>query len=256
METGITIKTSRLEEFCAGQGYEIFLPWEEDDIDEIDLSLYEEYEPNTVLAGCKLYLSDDYDFLCMFLGREIVAVCSCFTYTLESIIGEIHVLVDTKLRHHKIGSTIVDVMLEITDADETYLVGSVSAFADYMGAEFSHCEHLMVVGPTVNKLLTTPLFVHKKLTVGPTTLTGSIDNIEVCSLQLDCFGDYVCISQVFTHENYRRNGYASDLFVHAFNMFPDKKFMLQVSGSNQAAISLYIKLGFNFSETTEYYRIE
>lgn len=68
--------------------------------------------------------------------------------------------------------------------------------------------------------------------------------------------DYINIANVYTNKAFRGRGLAGCLIDCAAKDFPDKKLLLQVSGSNTAAIHAYTKAGFEFIKTYDYYRAE
>lgn len=65
--------------------------------------------------------------------------------------------------------------------------------------------------------------------------------------------DYVNIANVYTNKKYRGQGFAGRLLDAAAADFPQKKLLLQVSGSNTAAIRAYTCNGFTFYKTFDYY---
>ena len=69
---------------------------------------------------------------------------------------------------------------------------------------------------------------------------------------LEC-RDYVNIANVYTNKKYRGQGFAGRLIDAAAADFPQKKLLLQVSGSNTAAIHAYTCNGFTFYKTFDYY---
>lgn len=69
---------------------------------------------------------------------------------------------------------------------------------------------------------------------------------------LEC-SDYVNIANVYTNKKYRGQGFAGRLIDAAAADFPQKKLLLQVSGSNTAAIRAYTCNGFTFYKTFDYY---
>lgn len=68
--------------------------------------------------------------------------------------------------------------------------------------------------------------------------------------------DYINIANVYTNKAFRGRGLAGCLIGCAAKDFPDKKLLLQVSGSNTAAIHAYTKAGFEFIKTYDYYKAE
>lgn len=68
--------------------------------------------------------------------------------------------------------------------------------------------------------------------------------------------DYINIANVYTNIAFRGRGLAGCLIDCAAKDFPDKKLLLQVSGSNTSALHAYIKAGFEFIKTYDYYKAE
>ena len=68
--------------------------------------------------------------------------------------------------------------------------------------------------------------------------------------------NYINIANVYTNKAFRGRGLAGCLIDCAAKDFPDKKLLLQVSGSNTAAIHAYTKAGFEFIKTYDYYKAE
>lgn len=80
---------------------------------------------------------------------------------------------------------------------------------------------------------------------------ASEDGSVICSCNLSEYESSVCISDVFTEEGFRRQGYASYLVgtLAGEAVRSGKKAMLHVSGSNKSAVSLYKKLGFSVKDS-------
>ena len=71
---------------------------------------------------------------------------------------------------------------------------------------------------------------------------------------LEC-SDYVNIANVYTNKKYRGRRFAGQLINAVSADFPQKKLLLQVSGSNTAAIHAYTEAGFTFLKSIDYYSI-
>lgn len=82
------------------------------------------------------------------------------------------------------------------------------------------------------------------------------DGTSAASCTIYECSDYINIANVYTNKAFRGRGLAGCLIDCAAKDFPDKKLLLQVSGSNTAAIHAYTKAGFEFIKTYDYYRAE
>ena len=67
--------------------------------------------------------------------------------------------------------------------------------------------------------------------------------------------DYVNIANVYTAPKYRGHRFAGRLIDTVGADFPQKKLLLQVSGSNTAAIHAYTEAGFTFLKSIDYYSV-
>lgn len=84
-------------------------------------------------------------------------------------------------------------------------------------------------------------------------------NLLIGGVSYSCVLDEAEILQVCISSNQQRNGYASQLFGHLFDMLIDSgvtQVFLEVRCNNTPAINLYHKLGFNIiAERKNYYKI-
>lgn len=77
--------------------------------------------------------------------------------------------------------------------------------------------------------------------------------ISRCSV-VEC-SDYINIANVYTAPKYRGHRFAGRLIDTVGADFPQKKLLLQVSGSNTAAIHAYTEAGFTFLKSIDYYSV-
>lgn len=287
------IKTSFFEKLIQDNHYDAYLPWEEDGKSSVSLVSLDATDktnesttgtnntaktPLQTIPGCQVFSVEDYDLVCAFLGDILIGFASAFSYTDESEMCELYVLVDQSVRRHHIGTALVDILMNQITCDTCYLVGSVSSFADYIGATYSHSEHFMkrestrycnecaqpdsssVNAPAIpvpeltdvqSSAASLEYFVEEE--DGALYYIACLNGEEVCSLRLDEYEDFVSIAEVFTDVAHRRCGYALSLLEYIFTEYPHKDCMLQVSGNNTSAVKLYLKCGFTFTETTDYY---
>ena len=77
------------------------------------------------------------------------------------------------------------------------------------------------------------------------TYVYKLNNIIIGFIHIQELIDEVDIIDIVIAEEYRRKGYGSKLLSYVLDMYKDKKFILEVSKDNSAAISLYHNNGFN-----------
>lgn len=144
------------------------------------------------------------------------------------------------------------------------LVGSNEYFAESCGFAYSHSEHFMTRKPYNDNYISMPCSSTQQppslsitrtshRTPGHHTYRLFCDgrSASKCTV-LEC-SDYVNIANVYTNKKYRGQGFAGLLIDAAAADFPQKKLLLQVSGSNTAAIRAYTGNGFTFYKTFDYY---
>lgn len=165
------------------------------------------------------------------------------------------------------------------------LVGSNEYFAESCGFIYSHSEHFMTRKSYNDNYIS---MQHSSTQQTPdinirNVNTSDLKSALICSqpsisitrtshmkpghhtYRLFCDGrsaskctvsecsDYVNIANVYTNKKYRGQGFAGRLIDAAAADFPQKKLLLQVSGSNTAAIRAYTGNGFTFYKTFDYY---
>ncbi len=164
------------------------------------------------------------------------------------------------------------------------LTGSNEHFAQGCGFSYSHSEHFMTRKPYSQLDTTHTLANHNDIGQEQHIKHGNIadckSNHSKCSIaitrtshkapghhtyRLFCDGssaskctvlecsDYVNIANVYTNKKYRGRRFAGQLINTVATDFPQKKLLLQVSGSNTAAIHAYTEAGFTFLKTFDYY---
>lgn len=144
------------------------------------------------------------------------------------------------------------------------LVGSNEYFAESCGFTYSHSEHFMTRKSYNDNYISMPYSSTQQpsslsitrtshRTPGHHTYRLFCDGRSAsrCTV-LEC-SDYVNIANVYTNKKYRGQGFAGRLIDAAAADFPQKKLLLQVSGSNTAAIRAYTCNGFTFYKTFDYY---
>ena len=207
---------------------------------------------------------------------------------------ELSVIIAPAYRMHRLGTFILSEMISaITESHKKllqndvthdcpaflFLVGSNEYFAQRNGFEYSHSEHFMqresfydcgsAIRPTQN-VYTENVFKENTFTENA-SCTLSVKRRACCeeghyTYRLFSEGtsavrctiyecsDYINIANVYTNKAFRGRGLAGCLIDCAARDFPDKKLLLQVSGSNTAAIHAYAKAGFEFIKTYDYYK--
>ncbi|MGN1187132.1 MAG: GNAT family N-acetyltransferase [Lachnospiraceae bacterium] len=242
-------------------------------------------------SGIRLYSDQNTSALYLLShSNKLIGFCSAFSYMDKdnSIIYELSVMIAPAYRRHRLGTFILSAMIsEITESHNTLmkdtaihdcpafllLAGNNEYFAQRNGFEYSHSEHFMQ---------REPFFVISKnaccscmtLSCGMTNDTHISVKRHACREQghyvyrlfsdgtsaarctvYEC-SDYINIANVYTNIAFRGRGLAGCLIDCAARDFPDKKLLLQVSGSNTAAIHAYTKTGFEFIKTYDYYKAE
>lgn len=260
--------------------YEPYLP----DLYESDysFSLIKTYPKTHPLNGLCLYCDSSDSMLLILKDDRILGFSSYFSYYRKT--SEISVLVDPDFRRHKIGSTLVfeiinkinqlnnietDCEKESSDYDDNsrdkefdhpsciLLTGSNESFANYCGFSYSHSEHFMQYDISKKSIKSTKenniRFDCHKNKNGHMTISMYLNDKRVSRLRLDFFDSYINISKVYTNKAYRKKGYAGMLLKYVITNIADKNLLLQVSGSNTTAIHAYLRAGFTFIHTIDYY---
>lgn len=287
----INIKT--LENFikeCSLHGFDDYEPYINYDLEP----KAQEAAFNTPLlnnSGLKLFEDKNSSalFLADYKGR-LIGYCSAFPYLDKSgyLLYEISVLITPDYRRHRLGSLLVSRMLSLIGNEgglkgntsdtgsecevHILLSGSNEGFAEHNGFTYSHSEHFMVRRPYSEQDKETSVMDTAKAqaadgsdisiartshrTVGHHTyrLFSHGRSASKCTV-LEC-SDYVNIANVYTNKAFRGCRYAGMLINAVASDFPEKKLLLQVSGSNTAAIHAYTEAGFTFLKTFDYYRLD
>lgn len=159
-----------------------------------------------------------------------------------------------------------------------FLAGSNEGFAEYNGFTYSHSEHFMTrkaaselnigtalkpVSEPATSIADTklPAFAHPAILITRTSqrtagrrtyrLFSDGRSASRCTI-LEC-SDYVNIANLYTNKAFRGRHYAGQLISAIAADYPQKKLLLQVSGSNTAAIHAYTEAGFTFLKSFDYY---
>lgn len=164
-----------------------------------------------------------------------------------------------------------------TDNNNILLVGSNESFAECCGFSYSHSEHFMTRKPyaelsdrRVNKVSANNLTknaepgndkpeyriirnLDRSSGFHTYRLLSRSTRISRCSI-VEC-SDYINIANVYTAPKYRGHRFAGRLIDTVGADFPQKKLLLQVSGSNTAAIHAYTEAGFTFLKSIDYYSV-
>ena len=167
------------------------------------------------------------------------------------------------------------------------LVGSNEYFAESCGFIYSHSEHFMTRKPyNDNYISMRHLSTQQTPDINIRNVnTSDLKSALICSrpsisitrtshrtpghhsYRLFCDGrsaskctvlecsDYVNIANVYTAPKYRGHRFAGRLIDTVGADFPQKKLLLQVSGSNTAAIHAYTEAGFTFLKSIDYYSV-
>lgn len=178
-----------------------------------------------------------------------------------------------------------DEIIDFFDKVRVLLVGSNEYFAESCGFIYSHSEHFMtrksyndiyisiqhssrqqtpdINIPNVNTSDLKSALIYSRPSISITRTSHRTPghhtyrlfcdgrSASKCTV-LEC-SDYVNIANVYTNKKYRGQGFAGRLIDAAAADFPQKKLLLQVSGSNTAAIRAYTGNGFTFYKTFDYY---
>ena len=260
--------------------YEPYLPdlYESD----YDFSLIKTYNKTHPLNGLCLYCDNSGSMLMILKDDRILGFSSYFSYYRKT--SEISVLVDPDFRRHKIGSTLVfEIIDKINEQNNTesdcknesadyhdnskdiesdcpsciLLTGQNESFAKYCGFSYSHSEHFMQYDISKKGIMDTKQnnirFDCHKSKDGHMTISMYLKDKRVSRLRLDFFDSYINISKVYTNKAFRKKGYAGILLKYVITNIADKNLLLQVSGSNTTAIHAYLRAGFTFIHTTDYY---
>lgn len=245
-----------------------------------------DYEP-PLLNNTGLELFKDKNTLTFYIfnqTHDIIGYCSAFSYSIiinNTSCHELSVLIDPAYRRHGLGSMLVKQMLLTIDNNKTFttsvtLVGTDEHFANNCGFDYSHSEHFMTRKP-YNELdeqykgnekefrrvtpseryspSQYPISVLCQSDSAPPRYLYRLDYryTRKCRCCVHECSDYVNISDVFTVPKYRGKGYAGMLINYIALDFPQKKLLLQVAGNNTPAIHAYMKIGFTFLRTFDYY---
>ena len=186
--------------------------------------------------------------------------------------------IDTSTGHN-------DENTDSSDKVRVLLVGSNEYFAGSCGFIYSHSEHFMTrksyndnyismepsstqQTPNINiwnvntsASKSAPIFSRPSISItrtshrtpGHHTYRLFCDGRSASKCTVSECSDYVNIANVYTNKKYRGQGFAGLLIDTAAADFPQKKLLLQVSGSNTAAIHTYTGNGFTFYKTFDYY---
>lgn len=178
-----------------------------------------------------------------------------------------------------------DEIIDSFDKVRVLLVGSNEYFAGSCGFIYSHSEHFMTrksyndnyisiqhsstqQTPDINirnvntsDLKSALIYSRSSISItrtshrtpGHHTYRLFCDGRSASKCTVSECSDYVNIANVYTNKKYRGQGFAGLLIDTAAADFPQKKLLLQVSGSNTAAIRAYTGNGFTFYKTFDYY---
>lgn len=260
-----------------GTPYELYRPWKENGFTRLEcqngIRLKRIRRPLRLcaLSGCSLYSGRG--TLCIMSGSLISGICTVFSYAEGNrTVSELYCLVHPDFRRKGIGTALVEKAARLVSGKTSrsasiYLVGSDTVFASHMKSRYSHSEYFMIrhaqTGVSADILPCPEAFFSESPDNGacgdsayPSALVLKICLGEetVCQCRADIFDRYVNISQVYTAENCRGQGFAPALMCRAASRFPGKDLLLQVSGGNTAAIHAYEKSGFTLLRSIDYFR--
>lgn len=279
-------KMNELIKLCNQDSFNNYEPYIDFDVPTCPVQIMKS-TPLLNNSGISLYSDQNTSALYLLShSNELIGFCSAFSYMDKdnSIIYELSVMITPAYRRHRLGTFILSEMIsEITESHIALmkdtaihdcpafllLAGSNEYFAQQNGFEYSHSEHFMQREPfSLLKKSSCVSFV-----TGSSPCTLFVKH-HVCREQgryiyrlfaegtsaarctvYDC-SDYINIANVYTNKAFRGRGLAGCLIDCAAKDFPDKKLLLQVSGSNTAAIHAYTKAGFEFIKTYDYYKAE
>ena len=279
---------------CSASSNDDYEPYFDDE-NEPNISLPETSPAILHNTGIDLLIDTDALSLYLFERTHgLIGCCSTFSYCQDvDAIYEISVLISPEYRRHGLGRMLVSQVLSLieknaavsgaiqvssdanrqnTDNINVLLVGSNESFAECCGFSYSHSEHFMTRKPYAE------LTERRVNTVSANNLTKNAEpeyriirnlnrssgfhtyrllnrstRVSRCSV-VEC-SDYINIANVYTNKKYRGQGFAGRLIDAASADFPQKKLLLQVSGSNTAAIHAYTEAGFTFLKSIDYYSV-
>lgn len=222
--------------------------------------------------GSGFFISSLEDELHYFITHkaDIIGYLSLFVYEEnEQSNVEISLIIHPDYRRHGFGRRLVNYVLSTLDENETniYLTGSNEGFAESLGFNFSHSEHYMSRNGSKNIQCLSMESAKEECEISHSVSYMILEHktfkllrlykngISASSLRLSDTGEYINIWKVYTNKPFRNQGLATELVNYALALYPDRSYLLQVSGENKSAIRAYVKAGFKFIHTTEYYRL-
>lgn len=263
---------------CSASSADDYEPYFDDE-NEPNVSLLEPSPAILNNTGIDLLIDTDAPSLYLFEHTHgLIGCCTAFDYVSGDgdDTCELSVLILPEYRRHGLGRMLVSRMMSLIDENvRILLVGSNEYFAECCGFSYSHSEHFMTRKPYVE------LANLRARTASDNTITKNdkpenaepeyriIRNLDKtsgfhtyrllhrstrvsrCSV-LEC-SDYINIANVYTVPKYRGHRFAGQLIDVIAADFPQKKLLLQVSGSNTAAIHAYTEAGFTFLKSIDYY---
>ena len=287
------VTTKDIENFindCSSSSNDDYEPYYDDET-EPKVSLAEPSPAILNNTGIEL-LIDSYS-LALYLFEHtcgLIGCCTAFDYVSGDgdATCELSVLISPEYRRHGLGRMLVSRMMSLieenhainetgqaaqnTDNINVLLVGSNEYFAECCGFSYSHSEHFMTRRPYAE------LADLRARTASDNTLTPNDEpeyriirnldrssgfhtyrllcvntRVSRCSV-VEC-SDYINIANVYTAPKYRGHRFAGRLIDTVAADFPQKKLLLQVSGSNTAAIHAYTEAGFTFLKSIDYYSV-
>lgn len=230
-------------------------------------------------TGIELLENNNSSALYLYSANKLIGYCSTFAYYNDdgTTANELSVLIAPEYRYHGLGRMLVLRMLSAIEENlpsRILLVGSNEHFAEVLGFTYSHSEHFMTRKPfaeldadaalcpphiDINTCKSNPeqypvavsRSSHKDEGHHTYLLLCNGARASRCSI-FEC-SDYVNIANVYTNKKYRGRRLAGQLINAVASDFPQKKLLLQVAGSNTAAIHAYTNAGFSFLKTFDYY---
>lgn len=250
--------------------------------------------PVPMLENTGIELFEDSRTPALYIAEHthgIIGCCTDFIYTDRdgTPTHELSVLVAPEYRRHGLGRMLVMQMIliieENTRSPHVLLTGSNEHFARSCGFSYSHSEHYMTRKPH-SQLENSYTSAHYKV-IGQDTANSETPDCQSSPHQcvititrtdhkvpghhtyrlfcddssaakctvLECSG-YVNLANVYTNKKYRGRRFAGQLISAVAADFSQKKLLLQVSGSNTAAIHAYTEAGFTFLRTFDYYMLD
>lgn len=244
--------------------------------------------PVPMLENTGIELFEDSSTPALYIAERthgIIGCCTDFIYADRdgTPTHELSVLVAPEYRRHGLGRMLVMQMMSIieenTRSQHILLTGSNEHFAESCGFSYSHSEHYMTrkphsqfdgshtsanykdIGQNTGTadcqssphrcVITITRTAHKSPGHHTYRLFCDDSSAARCTV-LEC-SDYVNIANVYTNKKYRGRRFAGQLINAVAADFPQKELLLQVSGSNTAALRAYTKAGFTFHKTFDYY---